>query len=269
MGTRFSLFALMFTVVTSMASIAYGGSYLTSESFAVSAGGNHAGTSTTCMVMNGGSTWSGGASGLQGSDGTNMSCGNSLAANVALKFNVGATVAALNAAYGVGGWTIENPKLTFQYTLYANNTRFNGGAGDFNIYWVGNDGWSYNSNPPVYASSPTTAFSSWAGSYALLTASAANYPWTTSSYTGDASDCAQSVWTTDKTGNKQAVVTYDLDAASGFVGDITGATNGGDYNNVSLYLMPVNPAASYLGLTIFTGGGTTLPTLSFDVVSVP
>jgi hypothetical protein len=104
--------------------------------------------------------------------------------------------------------------------------------------------------------------------YGLLT-SAANYPWTTSGYTGVATDCNTGVWTTDKTGSRQALATYDLATDSSFVSDITGATNGGANDNVSLYLMAIDPTNSNLGLTIFTGGGTTLPTLSFDVYSVP
>lgn len=257
MRKRFLLFAAMSAVVVSMASIAYGGTYLTSESFAVSAGGNHSGTSTTCMIMSDTSTWSGGASGLQGEDGYNMNHNQALAANVTLKFNVGSTVAALNSTYGAGNWTIQNPKLTFQYTLYANNTRFNGGTGDFNIYWVSNDAWTQTTPAPVYASS-TSGFSGWA-SYDLLTSSAITYPWDThyiyggSGYTGTYSDCSTPAWVTDKTGYKQAVISYDLDLASSFVSDITGATNGGANDNVSLYLMAADPTNSSLGLTIFTG----------------
>lgn len=49
------------------------------------------------------------------------------------------------------------------------------------------------------------------------------------------------------------------------VSDVTGASAAAN-SNLSLYLMPTSDT---LGLTIFDGGGTSTPELSFDVVTTP
>ena len=273
---RFSLFAVIFPILISMASIAYCGTYLTSQSFSVGSSGGHPGgnSSSTDMIMSDGTSWSGGAVGLQTANGYNENNVHATAANVTLKFYFGTYVDYLNTTYGAGNWTIANPQLTFQYTLYANNTRFNGGAGSFNIYWVNNDSWVQGVSDPPYATSPS-GFSGWASSYALLTPTPINFLWDThysnwgvNGYTGTYSDCNTPAWITDKTGNKEASISYALDATqSNFVNAITGMTDSDQ--NISLYLMSANPSSDDLGLTIFTGGTPNLPTFSFDVYSYP
>jgi len=237
---------------------------LTTESFVISSGGGGGGggASTSCMILSDGTSWSGGAVGVQGAASYNNLGGHTLAANVAFKYSVGSTVDTLNTTYGAGNWTIANPKLTFQYTLYANNSRFNAGAGSLNVYWVGNDNWVQGTVNPAYATSGS-ALAAWAVSDALLATK--YYDWTTPGYTGTTADLGTGVWVTDKTGIRQSTLSYGLALDTAFVTDITSATAGSD-PNVSLYLMATSDT---LGLCIFTGGASVLPTLTFDVVAVP
>ena len=194
------------------------------------------------------------AQGVQASGSTAKNNAAVTAANVTFKFNVGPTVDSLNATYGAGGWTISNPQLTYQYTLYANSTVFGEGAGTFDTYWVANDNWTAGTNDPAYAINPAS-LTAWAGSDADLAST--NYAWTPSPVSPTSAS-----WTTNKNG---PTMTTTLASDPAFLGDITGATAAND-PNVSLYLLPTS---STVGLTIFTGGGTSLPTLSFDVNAVP
>jgi hypothetical protein len=234
---------------------------LTQASFTTlsGAGQDPAAAASTAMIMSDGSSWAGGAAGVQGPAGTRVGGGSALAANVAFKYNIGSVVDSLNATYGAGAWTIENPNLSFQYTLYANNTRFNGGAGTFDIMWVGNDSWVQGSNNPIFATS-ATALSGWSGNQALLASE--YYDWSTPTYQGTTADLSTGAWVTDKTGNRQSVMNYSLGTDSLFLDDILSASAGGN-SAVSLYLMATSDT---LGLCIFTGGASMLPTLSFDVV---
>ncbi len=127
---------------------------------------------------------------------------------------------------------------------------------------MANDSWTQGTATPAYATT-SSALSSWSGGQALL--GSEYYNWTTPDYTGTKDDLGKAVWTTDKTGKRQSVLTYNLGANSDFLTDILTATASGDAN-ISLYLMSTSDS---LGLTIFTGGGSSLPTLTFDVVSVP
>jgi hypothetical protein len=236
---------------------------LTTESFAINSGaGGSGGAQTSDMIMSDGTSWSGGAVGVQGASSTILGGGSATAANVTFKYGVGSAVSSLNSTYGAGNWTIANPKLTLQYTLYANNNRFGGGAGTFDIFWVANDNWVQGTSNPIYATSAAT-LATWAGNDSLL--GSENFSWTTPGYTGTAADATTAAWVTDKSGIKQATISYDLGLDSSFVNDITSATAGSD-PNVSLYLMATS---STVGMTIFTGGGLVLPTLSFDVVAAP
>ena len=236
------------------------GSVLTSMSFTTVGGGGQTGAAadTTAMVMSNGDSWSGGAVGVQGTASTNLVGANPTAANVAFKFDLGSFVASMNVAYGTGNWTVENIRLTFQYTLYANNTRFGGGAGDFDVYWVANDSWVQGSSNPVYATD-AAGLIGWAGDESLLAHK--YYSWSTATYAGSVADLTS--WTTDKTGDRQGLLNVDLGADAKLVGDIVAPVGG---SKVSLYLMAASPS---IGMTVFTGGATTLPTLSFDVASVP
>jgi len=237
---------------------------LTSGSFTTGsgAGGSGAGTSTTCMIISDGTSWSGGAVGVQGATAPSNLGTPAGAANVSFKFNIGTFVDSLNTTYGAGNWTVSNIQLKFQYTLYANNSRFGAGAGAFDIYWVANDNWAQGTATPAYATS-ASALSSWSGGQSLL--GSEYYDWTTPGYTGTTADLGKAVWTTDKTGTRQSILAYNLAASPDFLTDILSATGSGDAN-ISLYLMSTSDS---LGLTIFTGGGGSLPTLTFDVVSVP
>ncbi len=238
---------------------------LTSRSFTISSGGGGGGggAQTSCMIFSDGSSWSGGAVGVQGAASTKSGGGSPLAANVTFKFGIGSAVETLNATYGAGNWTVENIQLTFQYTLYTNNTRFGGGAGGLDLYWIANDSWVQGTSNPVYATD-AAGLAAWSGGQVLLATE--NYSWTTPGYTGTAADATNSgVWVTDKTGARQSLLAWQLDSAASFVGDITSATAAAD-PNLSIYLMATGSAT---GLTIFAGGGTSLPTLSFDVATVP
>jgi hypothetical protein len=238
---------------------------LANESVVISsgAGGSGGGAQTSDMIFSDTTpSWSGGAVGVQGSAGINDTGGSTAAANVAFKYDVGGIVDSLNTEYGAGDWSIANPELTFQYTLYANNSRFNSGPGTFSIFWMANDSWVQGTSDPVYATS-ASALAAWAGNVALL--GSENYAWTTPGYTGTLADLHDGNWVTDKTGVRQSTVSYGLALDPNLVNDITSASAASN-PNVSLYLMGTS---STLGLCIFTGGGSTLPTLSFEVVAAP
>lgn len=247
----------LFLTISAIATLPAGADVLTSESFKVSssAGQMGANATTTDMIIQNNPSWSGGAVGVQGNASTKVGGGSPPAANVTFKFNVGPTVDTLNSTYGAGNWTISNVQLSLQYTLYANNTRFGGGAGTFDIYWVGNDTWTQGTNDPVYATDQTT-LNTWAGSSSDL--ASINFPWTST----PADPTNPSQW---QTSQSIPPVSYDLSATAGLVNDVTSATGAAD-PNVSLYLMATD---NTLGMCIFTGGSPNLPTLSFDVISVP
>lgn len=255
---------LAITVAIGMPMIAKA-SVLTSGTFTTGsgAGGSGAGTSTTCMIISDGTSWSGGAVGVQGASAPSNIGTTAGAANVSFKFNIGSFVDSLNLTYGIGNWSVTNIQLKFQYTLYANNSRFGAGAGTFDIYWVANDSWTQGTATPTYATT-ANGLSSWSGGQSLL--GSEYYDWSTPSYQGTMDDLGNnSVWVTDKTGVRQSVLTYNLAATSDFLSDILTATGSGDAN-ISLYLMSTSDS---LGLTIFTGGASVLPTLTFDVIPEP
>jgi hypothetical protein len=258
-------FTLALLLAVGAAPVSAQASILSSETFTIigTGGGGGSGSATSGMFLSDGTVWAGGgAVGLQGPSSFNpfVPGFHPTAGNVAFKFNVGSAVDALDATYGAGNWTIDNAKLTFQYTIYANNTRFGGGPGNFDIYWVGKDDWTAASggtlNPPYVTTE--AALSAWSGNQALI--GSPYYGWNTPTYTGSTTNYGN--WATDKTGDRQATVSYDLAPAPDFVEDILSASASGDAN-VSLYLMA---ASDTLGITIFTGGASVLPTLSFDVV---
>jgi hypothetical protein len=253
---------------------------LTSETFSLPSGpGNPASAPNQDMLVNTSplTTWGEkGAVGLQGSQAiypSGSSSVNTPASTVAFKFNIGATIDSLNATYGSGNWTIASPTLSFQYTYYANNTIFGGGAGSFETYWVANDSWAFGNGgssgnaygssnympgtDPVYATSGA-ALLSWAGSQADLGS-------TTYNWLSPASNPNYTTWSTAKTGPNQGMLTANLTADPLLVNDVTSASAASN-PNISFYLMP---NSSTLGLTIFTGGGNVTPSMSFNVASVP
>jgi len=257
-----------------------GGTVLTTESFFLPSGpGNPASAPYQDMVVATSplTAWGEkGAVGLQGSQALfpkGSGYVNTPASTVAFKFNIGAAVDSLNATYGAGNWTIAAPRLTVQYTYYANNPIFGGGAGSFETSWVANDSWAFGNGAPsgnaygdnsyvegadpAYATS-AAALSSWAGGEADLGSTTYNWlsPTNNPNYTS---------WSTAKSGPNQGLLTDDLSADLLLVNDITSATSASD-PNVSFYLIPND---STLGLTIFTGGGNVTPEFTFDVVSVP
>lgn len=237
--------------------------WLDHKSFTITsgAGGGGASASTVCMVDSGGGAWSGGAAGVQGPLGINGTGGGHFAAaNVTFKYNIGATIDALNLAYGAGNWTIANPTLYLQYTLYANNSRFNEGVGTFDILWVANDTWVSGTATPAFATS-AAALSPWAGSLSIV--GSEYYDWSTPTVTGSIADALANGWNTDKTGPRQSTQTYTLNLTSLLLNDILSATAASN-PDVSLYLMATSDT---MGMTIFTGGAAVLPTFSFDVVT--
>lgn len=262
------------------AALPAGARVLTSEAFFLPSGpGNPASAPYQDMIVNTAplTTWGEkGAVGLKGPLAIFPSGGgfvNTPASTVAFKFNIGVAVDSLNAAYGTGKWSISDPKLTFQYTYYANNPIFGGGAGSFETYWVANDNWAFgNGGPsgnaysdskyvpgtdPVYATS-AAAILSWAGGEADLGSTAYDWP-------SPSANPNYTSWSTAKTGPNQGLLTADLTPDPLLVNDVTSAAAASD-PNVSFYLVP---NTSTLGLTIFTGGGNVTPELSFDAVTVP
>lgn len=227
-----------------------------------------AGAETNCMVMADGTTWSGGAAGLQGSASYNPYLTSSpLAANITFKFNTAAMISSLNATYGAGNWAIGGAHLSWTATYWANNSRFGGGAGTFNIYWVSNDNWNATSNDatpaPAYATSDA-ALSAWASSISLVN-DRASYEWHDPSYYSGYNPAPS--WITYKTTDPWVPrLSYDLSLTDALLSDALAG------NNVSFYLMATSDS---LGMCIFTGGyssgtGTdNQPALSFDIVSVP
>lgn len=194
--------------------------------------------------------WAGGAGGVQGNLAITNTGGYSTPSNEAFHFDIGGTVDSLNATYGAGNWTVDNVTLSFN-SSYArqNNSRFGVGSGTFDILWVENDNWYQSAGTPtdkqlnpIYASNQT-GLNAWAGTSSLL-----------------GSETFTRVGTTGYVG-----LNYSLSEQGSFVQDILTASASGD-KAVSLYLMGTSDT---LGMIIFTGGqGQSLPTLSFDVVSV-
>jgi autotransporter-associated beta strand protein len=254
---------------------------LTTESFSLPSGPNNTDSDFYQEMIVGTSpvtVWAeSGADGLQGAQSIHPSGSgfvNTPASTLAFKFNVGAIVDSLNATYGAGHWTIAQPTLSFQYTYYANNAIFGGGAGSFETYWVANDSWSFGNGAPAtqepyadnlydavpgtdaaYAANKTD-LASWAGSLADL--GSTNYNWL-----GPSDNPNYFAWKTAKSGPNQGMLTTNLSADPLLINDVTSATAGSN-PNVSLYLIPNSPT---LGLTIFTGGGDVTPTFSFNVFS--
>lgn len=271
---------LMSAALIFAASVVAKADVLTTESFALPSGpGNSAAAQAYDEVINTSplSTWGEkGAEGVEGSQSIYPSGStyiNNPASILALKFNIGSAIDSLNATYGKGNWSISSPTLTFQYTYYANNPVFGAGAGTFETYWVANDTWQWSNagsagnslgafnyvagTDPAFAANATDLLT-WAGSDADLGSTTYNWlsPTNNPNYTS---------WSTDKSGANQGMLTDNLSTAGAFVNDILDASASAN-PNVSLYLMPT---ADTLGLTIFTGGGTVTPTLSFNVITAP
>jgi hypothetical protein len=284
---RSAIFLALSAVLGSLASPVQAGVIETVTTALPSGAGGSGGNTyanTTDMIVSGNRGSGTGAVGLQGPTSFNpliAAPSHPAAANLALKFipdSAAFNISALNNQYGVGGWTIANPQLKMQVTYYANNTSFGGGAGAFDVYWVGNDHWSVDGavkdsnnvpmpNPPYVTSG--SALQSWSGTQSLLDPAGGpfQYAWAPNPLTGSAG------WVTDKTGSNQTRLTYNLAADSAFINDLA---SGGP---ASLYLMPTSTSPN-LGMCIFTGGSSSswdpvlqaygiTPTLTFDVVSVP
>lgn len=221
-----------------------------------SGGSGGAGASTSDMVFSHYTTtdgwgWAGGAGAVQGSLSVTNTGGSGTAANETFKFNVGSTVDTLNGTYGAGNWTIANATLTFASSYSVqNNSRFGRGNGTFDIYWVANDNWTQTKGTttdrqlnPIYATNATD-LSTWAGSVSLLGSE-----------------------TFTMGGSGYVSLSFGLAQTSPFVSDLLSTSASGDNPAVSLYLMGTSDT---LGMIIFTGGQSqALPTLSFDVVSIP
>jgi hypothetical protein len=234
------------------------------------------------MVFADGTAWGPhGAVGVNGPSSVRYGGGTPQAAIVAFKWDTTSVVSQMNNTYGAGNWTVANPRLMFQNTMYTNNNVFAAGPGNLNIYWVGNDNWSY---PDANAPGPNPAFattvaalSTWSPQYSLVDSEF--YAWDTGNLTGYP-NCTNPApngtvgpsgvrWVTDKLNDAyDPVLTYNLASDSSLMNDILAG------GNVSLYLMPTSDTT---GMCIFTGGnsaigggqGGPLPTLEFDVVSTP
>ncbi|MGC4033595.1 MAG: PEP-CTERM sorting domain-containing protein [Tepidisphaeraceae bacterium] len=223
-----------------------------------SGGSGGSGASTTDMVYaqynaTDGWGWAGGAGGVQNTGSITNTGGSAPAANETLKFVLGSTVDTLNATYGVGNWEVSNPRLSFASSYSVqNNSRFGVGSGTFDIYWVANDAWAQSrgtledrQSNPVYASN-AAGLLGWSGGQAVV---------------------GTQTFTVPSGGTGYVSLSYSLSPVSSLTSDILSASAGGANSAVSLYLMATS---ANLGMIIFTGGQSqALPTLSFDVVSVP
>jgi len=217
-----------------------------------------------------------GAIGLQGDESEFYNGSNYVSeppSIVAFKFNIGSTIDSLNATYGAGNWTIANPTITMQYTYYANNSIFGGGAGSFETYVVQNNSWYFSNSgngsagsfygyvageDPAYATTPSTLLT-WSDGQADLGSTTYNWlsPTDNPNYPG---------WITEKSGPNQGILTDSLTLDPLLISDVTSASAAANANpNVSFYMIPNDDT---LGLTIFTGGGSVTPAFNFDVVSV-
>jgi hypothetical protein len=253
---------------------------LTTESFSLPIGpGNSLAAPYMDEVVNTSptlSTWGEkGAIGLQGDQSifyNGSAYVDEPASVVAFKFNIGSTIDALNTTYGAGNWTISNPAITMQYTYYANNSVFGGGAGTFETYVVQNNSWFFSNSgsgsagvfngyvageDPAYATTPSTLLT-WSGGQADLGSTTYNWlsPTDNPNYPG---------WVTEKSGPNQGMLTDTLSLDPLLVSDVTSASAASN-PNVSFYMIPNDDT---LGLTIFTGGGNVTPAFTFDVVAVP
>jgi len=70
-----------------------------------------------------------------------------------LRFDAAGTVAAFDAQFGTGNWTITNAQLRLTEVGAPNNPIFNRGIGSFSVSWIGNDSWLEGTGNP---STPTT-----------------------------------------------------------------------------------------------------------------
>lgn len=224
-----------------------------------------AGAETNAMIVADGTYWSGGAAGLQGSNSQNpYLTAPPKAANITFKFDTAPSVQSLNAQYGDGNWAIGAARLSWKVTFYANNSRFGGGAGNFDIYWVSQDNWNATvgdarPNPP-YATTEA-ALAAWSPDISLVRGGAF-FDWHPPEYFSP-----PPYWMTYKTNDPWVpTLSYDLAITPQLLDD---ASAGG---LVSFYLMSTSDT---LGMTIFTGGYTSgtgtegQPTLSLDIVAAP
>lgn len=269
MNKRSCIYRAWFAVMLAAAGASARAGVIVHESVSIQnsggVGGN--GASTSDMIYSQYNTngdgwgWAGGAGAVQGSSPTTNNGANTVPANETFKFNIGATVDSLNSTYGAGNWTVANPVLTFA-SSYAiqNNSRFGTESGTFDIYWVGNDNWAQSRGDapppgsdgnrllnPIYASNAAD-LSTWAGDESLL---------------------GSETFTVPAGGGGYVNLTYNLALTAPLINDITSATASPTGTNpaASLYLMDTSSA---LAMIIFTGGQSQpLPTLSFDVTSVP
>jgi hypothetical protein len=259
---------------------------LTSKSFTLQSG---PGTGAAFLdevanTSSGLATWGQkGAFGLQGSQSVfynGSSYVNEPPSVVAMKFAIGSVVDNLNQTYGAGNWTIANPKLTMQYTYYANNSVFGGGAGSFKTYVIQNNSWQFSNvgtggsgsfqtyqagTDPIFATDAAT-LATWSGGQADLGNTAYNWLSPPDITVGPSTTNPNwSSWQTAGTGSpNRGLITANFALDPLLVSDVTAATTANP--NVSFYLMPND---NTIGVCIFTGGGDSVPALSFDVVSVP
>ncbi len=194
------------------------------------------------MVFIGGGNWTGGAVGVNGGSSPDNTGAAATAANVGLMFNIGSTISSLNSDYGAGNWSISDATLGFETTGgMVNNSRFGLGNGTFSILWAANSTWVAGTTDPPYATS-IAALTSWAGG---------------SSSIADLGDETFTIGSNKSTFN----VSYGLNSNSLFVNDILSATTTNNAN-LTLYVMGTS---SSLGMLMYSGGGSSLPTLSFEV----
>jgi hypothetical protein len=67
-----------------------------------------------------------------------------------MKVDAGQALAALDAAMGAGNWTLTGVELVLTEESVANNTIFNRGLGDFEVFWLSDDSWVEGPGTPLF-----------------------------------------------------------------------------------------------------------------------
>ncbi|HEY4328255.1 MAG TPA: hypothetical protein VGN88_00865 [Phycisphaerae bacterium] len=259
---------------------------LASETIPLATGPGSGAANLDMVVQTGANTFGSwgqrGATGLQGAASVFLPTPGGAYVNtppsiVAMKFQLSSIVSALNTTYGAGNWTISNPTITMQYTFYANNAVFGGGAGKFDTYVVQNNNWSFSngaSGPGLFASyvagvdapylPDAASLATWSNGQAYLGSTTYNWLSPTIEPAGQNAPINPNYngWSTDMGGANQGILTDTLSTDPLLVNDILSGTAN---NNLSFYFIPDGT----IGLTIFTGGTSNLPKLNFDVIAAP
>ncbi|HPD15904.1 MAG TPA: PEP-CTERM sorting domain-containing protein [Planctomycetota bacterium] len=80
--------------------------------------------------------------------------------NTFMRFDLSAFVAAMDAAFGAGGWQLEDAVLDLTEQGTPNNPIFNRGIGQFEVRWLANDAWAEGTGTPNAPTADGVTYSS-------------------------------------------------------------------------------------------------------------